>query len=1045
MWNYLKSPLVYISFSLSMLTISLLLMSEFLGFIPDTKAAEIQSRKVITESVALIVSNQVLQQRNVNIVDLENLFSTIIKRNPSIISAAVRNIEGEFLVNIGEHDKHWSLEPGKSSTSTQLQISYYRNSLKFGNVEIVFSEIDEQFSLSSPFIKAILFISLMSFLLFVFFLKRSLRELNPDNVIPERVSKALNTFSEGLIMIDNNGTIVFSNHAFTSKTGMAEKQLFGKKINQFDWRLDKQDADQIIPWLHLKKNVNTPSEYLQSEHRIHFLAASNKSYIFNTKSSPIIANDGKVNGVLITLDDISEIELKNAQLNQIIIKLQSTQLEIEKQNKELHVLATRDPLTGSLNRRAFFQNFQQLFKESVEFKDKLCCIMIDIDHFKRVNDNYGHPEGDRVIKYVSNILHKNSRSNDFVGRFGGEEFCIILPNIELDSAFVIAENIRKSIEAGEERDYDKRINFTVSLGISYLTDKIEQYDILLEQADRALYYAKDTGRNNTVKWTAEIEDKIKAISQLKDSSIQITSKLRNSEREGHSKPGVDLLEPEKHKIPQNDIVQQSNVADVSTPISTNIESANKRLILLDRIDQSIFRAERMDTKIAIMAIDFDILKRVSDTLGFSANQKLARIITGQIKELLRHTDTAMLFDAPSLNFSISITSTSNITILLTDLQKVENVTLILQRILTLGEQVINIEGNDILLSLTTGISVYPYDGNDSQTLLRNASIATRLTQNKIGRNNYNFYSKHHNVESRHQIRIEGELYKAIERDELIVYYQPIVDLKTGQIDSLEALIRWEHPELGLIPPDEFIPVAENSGLIETISFKVIESVCKQLTVWTEYDFTVAINLSTVDFKNEDLAERIIKMVSEYNIDCSKLMFEVTESIAIQQIDETNRILLALKEAGFTIALDDFGTGYSSLRYIKQFPIDKIKIDRSFISKIISEKTDAALVSAIIAMGHRLGLLVVAEGVEDEQQLNLLQDLNCDQMQGYFMSKPLPSGEISEWIIQSTSVSEIITNYSNNNNTLNDISKANNLFNNEGLINTFSPEKHNRKE
>ncbi|MCP4040550.1 MAG: EAL domain-containing protein [Gammaproteobacteria bacterium] len=283
----------------------------------------------------------------------------------------------------------------------------------------------------------------------------------------------------------------------------------------------------------------------------------------------------------------------------------------------------------------------------------------------------------------------------------------------------------------------------------------------------------------------------------------------------------------------------------------------------------------------------------------------------------------------------------------------------------------------------------------------------------IGRNNFCFYANEINKRSKKQFRLEAELHRAVELGEFILNYQPKIDLKTGTVLGLEALLRWQHPQLGIVPPCEFIPLAEQMGIIDDISQWVIHTVCRQIHFWREagYDtITAAVNLSPLEFRNPELADKIIALTDEFGIPKSALELEITESITMQDMDAAVVTLEKLSNSGICISIDDFGVGYSSLSYLRRFPISKVKIDRSFISGFMQGSGDAAIVSAIIAMSHSLSLKVVAEGVETKEQLRFLQDLHCDEMQGFLVSRPLPQEEINDFLAQSSGIRHMILDY-----------------------------------
>lgn len=1022
MRKFFRSPLTRISFGLVMLTVAMLFTSEFLGLLPDTKSAELQSRRVIIESLAVQLSTDLTDQQ---LHGVKDALRSVVERNTNILSGGIRTHAGGLLVEFGGHKKHWTLQPQDKSTPTQIQVSIFNDQKRWGTVELRFTEINGLGSLPSfngSFLTVVLFMAVVGFLVYMMFLKRTMRELDPDAVMPERVRKALDTLAEGLIIVDRDGHIVFSNSAFARRIGQTPKQLSGKKSTEFDWKMDSGDSYcEELPWLCvleekvISKNVVIK---LETEHK--------DNYTFTVNCSPITGSEKKIRGVLVTFDDITEIEIKNEELRRTLDKLEQSQRDVTRQNQELQVLATRDPLTNTLNRRSFFQGFETLFTEARAEGDELSFIMVDIDCFKSVNDKYGHAVGDKVIKLLANILTEYSRPNDLVGRFGGEEFCVVLPEAGIDVGASIADRMRLAIQEGYGAKFTNALRITSSFGVSTLTNGIRSSSELVDQADKALYVAKESGRNRVICWSSAMEEedreemsKLSSDEQAMESveGRSIVPAVMDEESLQQSQAVVNETPDQGGKVAalysQNEDLQIQN--DKSG--TEQVTCLPNRVLLFDRIEQAILRAQRCNTKVAVLIIDVDTLQRVNDTLGLVSGEKFAKSIVARIKRTLRNTDTVTLNAEDELLFSISQLSSREIVVLLTDLTQIEIVTSILQRIFSEQNEPIEVEGNEFYLNTNVGVSVFPLDGEDSLTLIKNASSAKREAMQSIGRNNICFYTDEINQRSKKQNRLESELHRALERGEFVVYYQPKIDLKTGTILGMEALMRWQHPQLGIVPPNDFIPLAEQTGFIEEISQWVIRTVCRQIHFWQEagYDtVTVAVNLSPVEFRNPDLAQQIIAQIDEFGIPKSTFEVEITESIVMQNMETAVAVLEKLSNAGVCISIDDFGTGYSSLSYLRRFPISKVKIDRSFISSFMQDSNnDAAIVSAIIAMSHTLGIRVVAEGVETEEQLRFLQDLHCDEMQGYLISRPVPREEIDDLLAQSSSIRRMILDYDMN--------------------------------
>jgi EAL domain-containing protein (putative c-di-GMP-specific phosphodiesterase class I)/ActR/RegA family two-component response regulator len=343
-------------------------------------------------------------------------------------------------------------------------------------------------------------------------------------------------------------------------------------------------------------------------------------------------------------------------------------------------------------------------------------------------------------------------------------------------------------------------------------------------------------------------------------------------------------------------------------------------------------------------------------------------------------------------------------ILLAELAHSEDVSSITQKILATTALPFLIDGHELFVTCSIGASLYPSDGNDVQTLLKNADAAMYRAK-ETGRNTVQYFTKELNARAFERLLMENNLRHALERGELLLYFQPQVNLSSGRITGVEALVRWQHPELGMISPGDFIPLAEESGLIVSIGEWVLRTACAQNKAWQVAGLPplcVAVNLSARQFR-QDLPSMVARVLQETGLEACYLELEITESIIMQNPDEAAATLHKLKEMGISLAIDDFGTGYSSLSYLKRFPIDRLKIDQSFVRDITTDPDDAAIAMAVIAMAHSLNLKVVAEGVETEAQLSYLHRRQCDEFQGYFFSRPEPSENIAHQLAQDRSV------------------------------------------
>lgn len=975
------SPIFRLTIGLILLTISLLLVGDLLGFIPDQKHAEFTARKAIAESLAVQVSSNIVQGQMSSVTETMHALQ---ERNDSILSVGLRTSDNLLIANAGDHLSHWQPIDKKSSTPTHVQVPIHNQSGRWGALEISFKPLGgNTFDLfnGGSILTVILFISLSGFIAYWLFLKRALNELDPSAVVPDRVRAALDALAEGLAMLDNKGRIVFVNAAFETKLGQPAQTLVGKYLSDLEWEPSTSESVTqpiILPWQLALDGVEAPPSSL-----LKLKTLLNEHLSFAINIAPIKAPDGKMRGIVVTFDDVTELEHKNTDLERALDRIQQSQREITRQNRELQVLATRDPLTGALNRRSLFDGFTTLLGEAADEGSSISCIMVDIDHFKSVNDRFGHATGDKVIKLLSRVLTETARTEDLVGRYGGEEFCIVLPGLDEQQAAVIAEQMRVAVHEGKIDKFTSAIRFTASFGVSSNLGGTSTPGILVDLADKALYHSKHAGRNRVTCWSEVSDSSAITEKPIPTDNIKQTTPA-SSPAESNSNQQLQYRIEELEAL----IRSQSAHGVASTDEATGLPN---RIVLIDRIKQNVERSRRLNTRLAVLFIDIDTLQVIRNTLGDPAAEKLVKLVAGRLNKTLRSTDTVAIDGTTNIGISVSRVSSGEFVVLLTDMQSEESTTWIIQRMFTSMHEPLEVESTEVLLDVRIGVSLYPNDGDDPDLLLANAGAALREAKAAVGRDVCLYFSKEMNLRSQTQLRMEGQLHRAVERGELFLEYQPVIDMSTGRISSFEALIRWRHPELGLVTPDNFIPMAENAGLIEAIGAWVLETACRQLNAWqaSGHDhLSMAINLSPVQLRKAELADNIVGIVEQTGITPGSLSIEITESGLIQNLDTAVSIIERLSSVGIRVSLDDFGTGYSSLSYLKRFPIDIVKIDRSFLQDFPSHAHDTAIISAIIAMAHSLGLHVIAEGVETEEQLKVLQSLKCDEIQGYLFSKPI---------------------------------------------------------
>ncbi len=425
-------------------------------------------------------------------------------------------------------------------------------------------------------------------------------------------------------------------------------------------------------------------------------------------------------------------------------------------------------------------------------------------------------------------------------------------------------------------------------------------------------------------------------------------------------------------------------------ILTNLPN---RVLFNERLSQALAQAKKSGNKLAVCFLDLDRFKTINDTLSHGIGDRLLQIVAQRLIECLGETDTLARWGGDEF------------TLILPNIKDTKEVAAIQDRILAAFKPVFDIENYQLHISPSIGIAVYPMHGKDAETLIKNADAALYIVKSQ-GRNNYQFYNSEINADSSKLLILENSLHYALERQEFEIYYQPQVNTTTGKITKIEALLRWRHQELGLISPDEFIPIAEETGLILSIGEWVLKTACAQTKFWQENldlpSLSVAVNLSARQFQQRNLVNIISQTLKETKLKHQCLELEITESVAMQNVEFTRKILSELYNLGVSISIDDFGTGYCSLSYLKNFPIHCLKIDKSFVRDLSHDNHDAAITTAIVRLAHGLKLAVVAEGVETEAQRNLLQLLDCQLMQGYLFSRPLPAEDVTKLLRKSKS-------------------------------------------
>lgn len=528
------SPIIRLSLGLVMLTLSILVGADLFGLIPSRTDTIIQERWKICESLAVYFT--VTNQKE----DPETAGTTlriITSRNEDILSAAIRLRDGGLVAATANHARYWKNAPAEQqSTPAFVRIPIFEDDHQWGTVEMAFQPLYRG-GLAGlwehTFLKLSVFVVLSGFFLFSFFLKRTLRHLNPSAVVPPRVKAALDTLAEGVVLMNDKELIVHANAAFLNKTGKTIEDLLGQKTSGLGWMKPKsKKLARNLPWL---ATLNDGEE--RKGIRLGLTTDNVHHYTFVVSCVPIMDDKKRCRGALATFNDVTKVEEKNEQLKVVIEKLQLSREEIQKKNKVLQVMATRDPLTKCLNRGALFRRFEDQIKGANRYCYEITCIMFDIDHFKLINDNHGHAKGDLVLKGVAGLLLSQKRATDLIGRYGGEEFCVVLPHTSMENAMRTAERYRLAIE---QHDFEG-LHVTASFGVSSNGYGAEKPEELIDQADQCLYNAKESGRNRVVSWQQLHPDSAR---RALTSSTDIVDRNRRGKQNADSKSPS----PDKHSI-----------------------------------------------------------------------------------------------------------------------------------------------------------------------------------------------------------------------------------------------------------------------------------------------------------------------------------------------------------------------------------------------------------------------------------------------------------------------------------------------------------------
>ena len=642
----------------------------------------------------------------------------------------------------------------------------------------------------------------------------------------------------------------------------------------------------------------------------------------------------------------------------LLFELTKTQgfVKLEQALGTINELAIRDELTGVHNRRYLISLIEREKDRSDRSGRAFCLCLLDIDFFKRINDTYGHSAGDTVLRAFAQTVQAQVRASDSFGRYGGEEFLLMLPETPASDALVLAERVRVAVGKLRCMDGPSEISLTVSIGVAEYCMG-ESITSAIGRADEALYLAKSSGRNRVV---CHGQGDALVAAALRDGAPGESQATRDLG------PSVGRLLDGAH-------------CDQLTGL------LNRRL-LRDRLRHAMDRADRNRRLVALLLLNINKFKEVNDALGFEAGDALLVQAGGILRGCLRDCDTVARW------------SGDEFVALLEDLGSEADARQVAEKILDRFGLPLAASGRECFITLSVGVALYPAEDCDLDALLKRADIAMRSAR-AWGENSVQLYSSAASVPQSERLALKNGLREALTRGQLFLEYQPQVDLATRRVVGVEALLRWQHPVYGRIDPGRFIPLAEETGMIVPIGDWVLRTACAQNRAWRDAGLPgvkTAVNLSARQLRHPEIAARVLEIVEATGLPSGCLELEITEGILIDDLEGHRRIMSELRAAGVLVSIDDFGTGYSSLNYLSELPVDILKMDGLFVRRL-GQSTRArpyAIAEAIVAMAHSVELKVIAECVETREQLADLCAMRCDVAQGYLFDRPLAPEQLA---------------------------------------------------
>ncbi|MFK7997156.1 MAG: EAL domain-containing protein [Granulosicoccus sp.] len=957
---------IQLALSIMLLGMGVLFSAEFLGIGADPRESLRQSRTTVAESLAVQLS--VFASLG-DTVSIDRAVSSLLTRSDDIRAASLVLENGTVVTQHG--DLHTLDNIDSASTLTHVSLPIFNGALQWGEVRVVFVPG----GIAARELGWFAFVAVFSFISFSLFLGRALIQLDPGRVVPSRVETAFDLFTAGVVILDDKMRIVMVNRTVAQIVGNPAFELTGTRMEQWSWH---EEQGMISPWV-----TTFNSGVAVSDHPLRLTGADGVEKLLSVSCASVGA-DEEAKGVLVTLDDFTPLEHRNRELSETLRELHLSKEAISLKNQELEILATTDPLTGIANRRTLMERLEKDLDDARTNGTPLSCIMCDIDYFKRINDTLGHAVGDDVIRAVADRLKSFCSEDDTIGRYGGEEFVMVLPNMGAESVTQLAERVRIAVIAlASENRLVAIKQLSASFGVAELLPSMPDGDSLVAAADVALYAAKEGGRNRV------------EIYEQPDPTLTNNAMFKKQnviEPSGEDLVGARVIELEMQLAEHRSSLDSLREYDMLTGVPM-------RSVFLHRVETELARAERNSTLVGVMSFELRDLERIIVKFGHALSDAVVVQFVERLEKGLRSTD---IVSNLTNEHNLSRITSNEYGVLLSDLVDTSSAMIVVTRLKRLLAQPFIVGDQPVYIGVNIGISLALPGENDAAALFGQAGEARVVASGKPEKISHGFASTLLDDESHDYIQLEADLHDALDCDDLEVWFQPKHDIAEGRITGMEALLRWRHKTRGFVSPAIFIAVAEANGLIGRLSTLVLEKTLQQIVLWRSMGFDylcVSINVSPMELRAESLVSDTLSELKRLGVDGKQLEVELTETSVLDRPEEAREALQKLRAEGIRISMDDFGTGYTSLALLADLPLDIVKLDRSFIVGLGKSERNRAVVESIITMAHALGLRVVGEGVETEEELEILTGLGCNLVQGYLISRPQPADEMTAFLVQ----------------------------------------------